>query len=376
MKKGVLLAAVAATFAGAAHAQSSVTLYGVVDDGLSYISNAGGHSNFKMDSGVIYSDRWGLTGKEDIGNGLQAVFTLENGFDVNSGAAAQGGALFGRRAFVGLSSNRLGTLILGNDYDFIYDYVTFYSNTGQFGGVYSFHLGYDIDRLAGEQVHNMVRYETPTVGGFNAGVMYGFSNVAGGFGGTSTVPRAMSVGLKYSPTGTFNALYSFGAAFTKLDGGNAAPGAGSIAQVALGAKSIYTAALGALVKFGNFSVNGVYTYTNASDTPQGTVTVNAYEGGLSWRPAPDILAGAGFAYIDERKRGKYDIATLGFDYLLSKRTDVFAVGTFQHALGGAHVAGNFYAVTPYSQSPTLPNGAGASSTANQAVAQIGIRHKF
>ncbi|HEX8784967.1 MAG TPA: porin, partial [Telluria sp.] len=335
MKHRVMAATIAATFACAAHAQSSVTLYGVVDDGLSYISNAGGHSNVKMDSGVIYSDRWGMTGKEDLGGGLRAVFTLENGFDVNSGTAAQGGALFGRRAFVGLSSDRFGTLVAGNDYDFIYDYVTFYTNTAQFGGVYSFHLGDDIDRLAGEQVHNAIRYETPNVGGFGAGVMYGFSNVAGGFGGTSTVPRTLSIGLKYSPTGAFDAPYSLGAAFTKLDGGYAAPGAGSIAQVALGAKSIYTAAFGGLVKLGNVSLNGVYTYTNASDTPQGTVTVNAYEGGLSWRPAPDLLLGAGFAYIDERKLGKYDIATLGIDYLLSKRTDLFAVGTFQHAFGGA-----------------------------------------
>ncbi|WP_025601129.1 porin [Burkholderia sp. WSM2230] len=376
MKKAVMAAAVAAIFAGPAYAQSSITLYGVIDDGLSYISNAGGHSNFKMDSGVIYSDRWGMTGKEELGGGLRAIFTLENGFDVNSGAASQGGALFGRRAFVGLSSDRFGTLVAGNDYDFIYDYVTFYTNTAQFGGVYSFHLGDDIDRLAGEQVHNAIRYETPNVGGFGAGVMYGFSNVAGGFGGTSTVPRTLSVGLKYSPTGSFNAPYSFGAAFTKLDGGYAAPGAGSIAQVALGARSIYTAALGGIVKLGNFSINGVYTYTNASDTPRGTVTVNAYEGGLSWRASPAFLVGAGLAYIDERKLGKYDIATLGVDYLLSKRTDLFAVGTYQHAFGGAHVAGNFFAVTPYSESPAMPNGAGASSTSSQAIAQIGIRHKF
>ena len=217
MKYRAITASIAATFACAAHAQSSVTLYGIIDDGLSYISNAGGHSNFKTDSGVVASDRWGMIGKEDLGGGLRAVFMLENGFDANSGAAAQGGALFGRHAYVGLSSDRFGTLVAGNDYDFIYDYVTFYTNTAQFGGVYSFHLGSDIDRLAGEQVHNAIRYETPNVGGFSAGAEYGFSNVAGGFGGTSTVPRTLSLGLKYSPTGSFNAPYSFGAACTKVD---------------------------------------------------------------------------------------------------------------------------------------------------------------
>lgn len=376
MKYRLMAAAFIALFAGVAYAQSSVTLYGVIDDGLSYISNQGGHRTMKMDSGVVQSDRWGLTGKEDLGGGLRAVFTLENGFDVNSGAAAQGGALFGRRAFVGLSSDRFGTLVAGNDYDFIYDYVTFYTNTGQFGGVYSFHLGNDIDRLAGEQVHNMIRYETPNLSGFGAGVMAGFSNVAGGFGGTPTAPRVLSIGLRYSPTGGFNAPYSFGAALTKTDGGNAAPGAGTIAQVALNAKSIYTAAFGALVKLGDFAVNAVYTYTNASDGPLGTVTVNAYEGGLSWHASPAFMVGAGLAYIDERKLGKYNIGTVGVDYRLSKRTDVFAVGTWQHAFGGASAAGNFYAVTPYSQSPTMPNGAGASSTRTQTIVQLGVRQLF
>ncbi|WP_324161445.1 porin [Paraburkholderia sp.] len=376
MKHRVMMTAVAAMFAGTAHAQSSVTLYGVIDDGITYISNAGGHSNVRMDSGVVSSDRWGLTGKEELGDGLKAIFTLENGFDLNSGAASQGGALFGRRAFVGLSSDRFGTLLAGNDYDFIYDYVTFYTNAGQIGGMYSFHLGDDIDRLAGEQVHNAVRYETPNLGGFAAGAMYGFSNVAGAFGGTPTVPRTLSIGLKYSPTGSFNAPYSFGAAFTKVDGGNEAPGVGTIAQVALNAQSIYTAAFGGLVKFGDFSVNAVYTYTNASKSAYGTVTVNAYEGGLSWHASPALTMGAGLAYVNERKLGKFDIATFGMDYRLSKRTGVFAVGTYQHAFGGASNAGNFFAVTPYSISPSMPNGVGSSSTSSQTVAQIGIRHLF
>ncbi|MEX3812955.1 hypothetical protein AB3X96_22240 [Paraburkholderia sp. BR13439] len=100
------------------------------------------------------------------------------------------------------------------------------------------------------------------------------------------------------------------------------------------------------------------------------------EGGLSWHPAPDFLVGAGLAYVDQRKLGKYNIGTLGVDYRLSKRTDLFTVGTWQHAFAGAKVAGNFYAVTPYSQSPTMPNGVGASSTRTQTIVHLGIRHVF
>lgn len=377
MKYRVIAATFVAMFAGSAHAQSNVTLYGVIDDGITYISNQGGHSTVKMDSGIVQSDRWGVKGSEDLGNGLRAVFNLENGFDVNSGVAGQGGSMFGRRAFVGLSSDRFGTLIAGNDYDFIYDYVTYYSNTGQFGGVYSFHLGTDIDRLAGEQVHNVVRYESPNLHGVGAGVMYGFSNTAGAFGGSPGSARVLSIGLKYSPTGSWNAPYSFGAAFTKTDGGNGVPGSGgTIAQIALNARSIYTAAVGAAANIGDFSVNGVYTYTNASDSPLGTVAVNTYEGGATWHATPFFTVGAGFAYIDERKLGKYHIATVGLDYRLSKRTDLFTVGTWQHAFGGASVAGNFFVVTPYSMSPSTPNGAGASSSRFQTAVQAGIRHSF
>lgn len=377
MRRRIVTATLATVFAGAAHAQSSVTLYGIVDDGITYISNQGGHSTVKMDSGIAQSSRWGLKGSEDLGGGLHAVFTLENGFDLNTGVAAQGGSLFGRRAFVGLSSDRFGTLIAGNDYDFLYDYVTYYTNVTQFAPSYSFHLGDDIDRLAGEQVHNMVRYEMPTVSGFGAGVMYGFSNVAGAFGGSPTSARVLSVGLRYSPTGTWNAPYSFSAAFTKTDGGNGAPGTGgTIAQVALNAGSIYTAALAGLVKFGDFGLNGVYTYTNASDSPLGTVTANSFEAGLTWQATPFFQAGAGFTYVDERKLGKFDILSAGLDYRLSKRTDVFTFATYQHAFAGASVAGNFLTVTPYSMSPKLPNGAGASSSRNQTAVQIGVRQLF
>jgi predicted porin len=104
--------------AGVASGQSSVTLYGMVDNGLSYASNSGGSHQYNMSSGVLSGSRFGLLGSEDLGGGLKAIFTLENGFDVNSGKASQGGLMFGRRAFVGLSSSRFGTITLGRQYDF------------------------------------------------------------------------------------------------------------------------------------------------------------------------------------------------------------------------------------------------------------------
>lgn len=380
MKQKWIIGAMTAAVAATAHAQSSVTLYGIIDDGITYVSNAGGHSLWKLDDGINQASRWGFRGIEDLGGGLKAVFQLENGFSLNTGTASHGGALFGRRAYVGLSSQTFGTLIAGYDYDFIYDYVSYYTNVAQFAPSYAFHGAYDIDRLAGEPVSNMVRYETPNWNGFGAGVMYGFSNIAGSFGGNPTGnPRVISAGMKYSPTGTFEGPFSLAATFTKTDGGNAARGVGTMAQVALNAQSIYTAALGGQVRLNEkIRFNGLFTYTNASKSPLGVVTVNAYELGASYQPAPDITFGGGFTYVDQHRLGKYDLYSFGADYRLSKRTDVYFFGTFQHAFAGQKYADNFLVSTPYS----VPGAGGslygnlASTSANQLAVQLGIRHTF
>lgn len=380
LKKKLILGAVAATLAGTAQAQSSVTMYGILDNGITYVSNAGGHSLWKLDDGINQASRWGMKGAEDLGGGLKAIFTLENGFSLNSGTAGHGGALFGRRAFVGLSSDTFGTLIAGYDYDFIYDYVSYYTNVAQFAPSYAFHGAYDIDRLAGEPVSNMVRYETPNWHGLAAGVMFGFTNIAGSFGGTSTgTPRVISGGIKYSPTGSYNAPYSMAAVFTKTDGGNAARGVGTMAQVALNAQSIYTVAVGGQVNVTDaISVNGVYTYTNASQSPRGVITVDAYELGTSYKFSPFLTVGGGFTYVNQHALGKYDLYSMGVDYRLSKRTDVYLFGTLQHAFAGQKFADSFLVSTPYS----VPGAGGslygnlASTSKNQLVVQAGIRHTF
>src|SRR6201992_3012784 len=110
MTKTLMVAARTGVFAPAAHAQSSVTLYGIIDAGLTYTNNQGGSHNFKETSGSINGSRWGMRGSEDLGGGLKAIFTLENGFNITNGTLGQGGREFGRQAFVGLSSDRFGTV--------------------------------------------------------------------------------------------------------------------------------------------------------------------------------------------------------------------------------------------------------------------------
>src|SRR5208282_5833178 len=138
MKKLVIAAAVLGAFAGTAQAQSSVTLFGVVDTGLTHISSnnvsngAGGtesaNRTFQSDSG-INSDRLGFRGTEDLGGGLKAGFWLEAGFAPESGAGSTtstnnqstgstggGGMTFNRRSTVSLLGQNWGELRLGRDY--------------------------------------------------------------------------------------------------------------------------------------------------------------------------------------------------------------------------------------------------------------------
>ena len=117
MHKQILRTAVAVAVTGsvaqAAYAQSSVTLYGIVDAGFTYTNNQKGNSAYQATQGNVQGSRWGLLGTEDLGGGNKALFRLENGFSLESGALGQGGRMFGRSAWVGLSNSRAGTITLG-----------------------------------------------------------------------------------------------------------------------------------------------------------------------------------------------------------------------------------------------------------------------
>src|ERR1700761_8451239 len=114
MKKILIATAVAASFASAAHAQSSVTLYGALDAALTYTSNVAGGSKYSLGSSND-ENRFGLRGTEDLGGGLKTVFTLEQGFNLNDGSQGNASRMFSRQAFVGLSS-QFGTVTLGRQY--------------------------------------------------------------------------------------------------------------------------------------------------------------------------------------------------------------------------------------------------------------------
>jgi len=150
-----LLAAAAAAAAAGAHAQSSVTLYGVVDANVEYVSNFSstvpsaangfatgpGHNMVRMNSGGLSGSRFGMRGTEDLGGGLQALFVLDSGFTIDNGKLAFGGRLFGRDAWVGLRSESFGRFSFGRQTTSIYDGLAnftaaFYTNQYEPGSTF------------------------------------------------------------------------------------------------------------------------------------------------------------------------------------------------------------------------------------------------
>lgn len=125
--------------AGAAQAQSSVTLYGVIDTSIAYVhgNNGQGNNMWQMLSGNLQGSRWGLKGAEDLGGGLKAIFQIENGFNPGTGKLSAANTIFNRQAYVGLESNQYGTLTLGRQYDPLVDLVQAVTADNYFGSFFA-----------------------------------------------------------------------------------------------------------------------------------------------------------------------------------------------------------------------------------------------
>ena len=380
MKKTLMVASLSGVFATAAHAQSSVTLYGLIDAGLTYTNNQNGSHNFKMTSGAVNGSRWGLRGSEDLGGGLKAIFTLENGFSIANGTLGQQGREFGRQAFVGLSSNQFGTVTLGRQYDSVVDYLGPLALTGtQYGGTQFAHP-FDNDNLDNSfRINNSVKYQSANYAGFKFGALYGFSNQADGFANN----RSYSVGASYN-YGPLN----IAAAYLQLNN-NITAGAINNANGAVAGDNTFNAGLqrtfgaGLNYAFGPATVGFVFTQTKLEDAASingatvgntGNIAIgnyarfNNYELNAHYALTPALSLAGAYTYTDARLDGEkpsFHQFSLQTAYSLSKRTDVYLQGEYVHALD----LGDSGIGAPI-------NGVGMSSTPNQVSATVGIRHRF
>lgn len=187
MKKRVAFAMTAAGLAAAtaAHAQSSVTLYGIVDNAIAWQNNSsgtgatsGGHSKVQMATGIWAGSRFGLKGSEDLGGGTKAIFQLEAGFNANNGSSQWANGIFTRQAWVGLTNQTYGTLTAGRQYTAYYTLLSPYSPTTWLTGYYGAHPG-DIDSLdTSYRANNSLVYMSPKFYGFTVGGSYSLGGVA------------------------------------------------------------------------------------------------------------------------------------------------------------------------------------------------------
>lgn len=165
------------------------------------------------------------------------VFTLENGFDGFNGSLQQGGLLFGRQAFVGLSSNTWGALTMGRQYDSIVDFAQPFTLNGNTGGLYFSHPN-DMDNTDnGFRVDKTIKYTSIDYKGFKFGGLYSFGGTPGKFhnnsvwslgAGYNNGPLALGVAyLKVNDPQTAVAGYQNGGGFTNVIYGNFLPSASS-----------------------------------------------------------------------------------------------------------------------------------------------------
>ncbi|GGX82788.1 porin [Pseudoduganella dura] len=193
MKKLTLAALIAGSFAVTAHAQSNVTIYGIVDAGIVRETGGAAGSVTKVTSGIGSQSRLGFRGTEDLGNGLSAIFTLESGYKLDDGTVDSTGTLFNRQAFVGLSSKTLGTLTLGRQYNPLYNALSKIADP--FGAGYA-GSAKNLFPAGGvnTRVSNAIVYTTPKWSGFYVEGMYALGEQSG----DNTAGRLFSVGFNYT----------------------------------------------------------------------------------------------------------------------------------------------------------------------------------
>jgi len=381
MKKMLLIAAIPAVFIGSvAHAQSSVTLYGLIDEGFDFTTNGQGHRGYEMVSGDAAGSRWGLKGNEDLGGGLSAVFQLENGFNTNTGALGQGGLEFGRQAFVGVSSKQLGTVTLGRQYDPTIDMWSGFTAAGNTMGDLASHP-FDNDNADWDyRVQNSVKYLSPTYRGLTGEAMYGFSNQAGAF----------SDNRMYSAAGTYK-IGGFAAVLAYMktnNGGSNTTGAVSSAtqvfiassQQNIDAGVSYTFANNALLSFAyshidvyNPTSNAYFTSQPAAGSQNSGKFDNFELNGQYffkpdfWLAAAYIFTQAHIATVTGRSVPKWNQISLMLDYDISKRTSVYVQGAYQHVDGNTG--------TQFDNANIIGS-SGISSNGNQMLYRVAMTHRF
>lgn len=355
------LAAAATLGAASAHAQSAVTLYGIIDTAIQ-AANAGGKTVVREATSSVAPSRWGFLGKENIGGGYNVIFKLENGFNSNSGAMANSTTLFNREAWVGVQGP-FGQIQAGNTYTPLFlTYVTY--SLGELNALAWGNAANNYVFVPSARTANSLRYTSPEMAGFTLRALY-----ARGANGSGGVPP--SLGDTLSASVSFKA----GAFSADLDylQQRFAPSATLSATTPVGTGRFYL--MGASYDFGVAKTAALYQmHRNATgvstsiSSAYATPNHDFYEVNALIRHVMggSLLASFGQYWLRSGGDGHALSWALRYDYPLSKRTGLYAgvAGVRNHGAAAFTVAD--------AAGPGIAAGAGKNITTEI----VGMVHKF
>ena len=350
MKKSLLALAVLGAFAGAASAQTNVTIYGVVDAGL-YRTNDGNDSVTGLGSGLQSGSRIGFKGTEDLGGGLSAIFTLENGFNTDTGTLGQSDAnntrLFGRQAWVGLQGG-FGAVKLGRQYAPIRVAVE---------SIDPFGLGLagnaaNMFNVYGERTDNTINYTTNNFGGFVGQAAYSFGETAG----DSKTGRHIGLSGAYN-NGPIRAVLAYHR--QELTTGTPAVQNGNADTIMVGGA----------YDFGVAKLHAAYA-RNDGETAAGVTSVDSDD--MMIGVSAPIGAGTVLASYTRRSNDigtntDSDMWAIGYTYALSKRTNFYT--SYARIKNDAN-ARQAFGTSGFGSTATLVSGEDPSTF------NVGVRHTF
>ena len=354
----------AAALCAPAHAQSNVTLYGLVDASVEYLNKvgtSGSVTRMPALTGGQAPSRLGFRGAEDLGGGLKTVFTLEMGFGPDAGGINQGGRGFGRQAFVGLSDS-WGTVSLGRQYSML-----FWSQLdADLLGPASYGSGSLDSYLPNARVDNALAYKG-TFGGFTAGATYSFgrdavnagpspsgTNCAGENAADSAACRQWSLLAKYDTTNWGAAL-----AVDEIRGG-----AGAFAGLTSSTMKDRRSTVAGWAKWNDLKLGaGLIARSNDAST---TRRSNLWYVGAAYRITPAfVLDGQVFKLDYKNSDNAATLFALRGTYHLSKRTAVYATA--------GHIANDGSSALSVSNAGSGTNPVAGGS---QTGVSFGMRHAF
>jgi predicted porin len=329
----VALVTIAGGAAAPAYAQSSVQLYGQVDEWVGAQKFPGGERAWQVSGGGMSTSYWGMKGSEDLGGGVKAIFTLEDFFRGQNGRYGRfdGDTFFARNSYVGIESpwgtvtaGRLTTqlfvsTILFNP--FIDSYVFSPMVYHVFLGLGTFPTYTTDQGVVGDSGwNNAIQYSSPSFNGLSGSAMYAFGNTAG-----QNSAKKYSVQFLY-----FNGPFAATGVYQYVNFNNDPADLGTLVS---GMKSQGVGQFGVSYDLKFVKFYGQYMYTK-NDQLIGSWHVNTAQGGVTVPAGPGTVM-ASYAY--SRDSGGLDqtrqTAAIGYDYPLSKRTDVYAAYLYDHFSG-------------------------------------------